>query len=114
MIDLSDGLGADATHLAQRSGVKLQIEAEAVPLAPAGKALSVASGSDPWQLLNGGEDYELLASISPTRLEQATSAVHATAAIALTQVGEVLAGSGVEIRLPGGRLLAPGGFDQLA
>jgi thiamine-monophosphate kinase len=114
MIDLSDGLGADAGHLAERSGVKLQIEAEAVPLTPAGRALSEAAGRDPWRLLSGGEDYELLASIPPGRLEQATRAVRDEEGIALTKVGEVLAGSGVEIRLPGCRLLEPGGFDQLA
>jgi thiamine-monophosphate kinase len=114
MIDLSDGLGADAGHLARCSGAKLRIEAEAVPLAAAGKALSAATGGDPWQLLNGGEDYELLASIPPARLEEAARAVDESEATTLTQVGEILVGSGVEIRLPGGRLLEPGGFDQLA
>ena len=31
----------------------------------------------------------------------------------MTRIGEVVAGEGVEIRLPGGRTLEPGGFDQL-
>lgn len=114
MIDLSDGLGADARHLAWASGVKLEIEAEAAPLAPAAVALSQATGRDPWWLLGGGEDYELLASIPPAQLEQATEAVLSKGGIPLTQVGEVGTGSGVEIRLPGGRLLEPAGFDQLA
>ncbi len=114
MIDLSDGLGADAGHLARASGLKLEIEAQAVPLAPAAVALSEAADRDPYWLLSGGEDYELLASIPPALFAQAATAVFDAEGIALTRVGEVLAGSGVEIRLPGGRLLEPGGFDQLA
>lgn len=114
MIDLSDGLGADAGHLARASGVKLEIEAEAVPLAPAAVALSEATDRRPWHRLSGGEDYELLASIPPGRLEEAAKAVLDSERVPLTKVGEVRVGSGVEIRLPGGQLLEPGGFDQLA
>jgi len=105
MIDLSDGLGADAGHLAQASGVKLEIEAAAVPLAPAAMALSEATGREPWWLLGGGEDYELLACVPPARLEQATAEVLDKGGIPLTPVGEVRTGGG---------LLEPGGFDQLA
>jgi len=115
MIDLSDGLGADAGHMAKASGVKLAIEADAVPLSAAARTLSEATGRDPWRLLNGGEDYELLASIPPERVDAARRRVEeAEKDVALTEIGAVIAGSGVEIRLPGCRLLEPGGFDQLA
>jgi thiamine-monophosphate kinase len=114
MIDVSDGLGADAGHLAERSEVGLRIEAAVVPLAPAARELSEAMGREPWQLLGGGEDYELLASIPPGRLEEAEQAVREAEGIALTRIGEAVAGAGVEIRLPDGRLVEPEGFDQLA
>jgi len=51
MLDVSDGLAADAGHIAERSGCRLAIELERVPLAPG------ATIDD----LGFGEDYELLA-----------------------------------------------------
>jgi thiamine-monophosphate kinase len=114
MIDLSDGLSGDAVHLASASAVGLRIDAGALPLANGVAAVAAAVGRDPLELAaSGGEDYELLAALAPQRLGDAAVGIGESAETTLTQVGEVLAGEGVEIRLPGGGTLATKGFDQL-
>ena len=60
------------------------------------------------------QDYELLAALPPERLGEASIAIGEAAEATLAPVGEVVAGDGVEIRLPGGGQLPVGGFDQLA
>jgi thiamine-monophosphate kinase len=77
LIDVSDGLAADAGHIAERSGCRLAIDLEQVPLAPG------ATQDD----LGFGEDYELLA-VTPEPLDYAV-------------IGRCEEGTGVEIRLGG-------------
>jgi thiamine-monophosphate kinase len=114
MIDLSDGLGGDAAHLAAASGAHLGIEAGSLPLANGLAEVAKAAGRDPLELaVSGGEDYELLAALPPRRLAEAATGIGLAAETTLTQVGEVSAGAGVKIRLPGGGILTPRGFDQL-
>jgi thiamine-monophosphate kinase len=62
MIDVSDGLVADAGHLAHDSGVAIDLHRSAFEVPEPLQAVAAATGSDPMALiLGGGEDHPLLA-----------------------------------------------------
>lgn len=94
-MDVSDGLVVDAAKLAAASGVKLRIEASAIPLSiPAERW--VQGGGDFRKLITGGDDYVVLFTAPPTARE-ALSAADPDQSLRLTRIGQVEAGAGVEI-----------------
>jgi thiamine-monophosphate kinase len=68
MIDISDGLSTDLTHLCQASNLAAEIDEAALPIHPLATQAE-QSGFAPSALelaLHGGEDYELLFTTPPT------------------------------------------------
>jgi thiamine-monophosphate kinase len=67
MIDVSDGLAQDLGHLAEQSGVRIDVAAARLPVSNTLRAASDAlGGHDPldW-ILAGGEDHGLVATFPP-------------------------------------------------
>jgi thiamine-monophosphate kinase len=66
MLDVSDGLLADLGHIAEESGVAVDLDPAAFPLDPQLRETAAQLGLDPlsW-ILTGGEDHALAATFPP-------------------------------------------------
>lgn len=71
MIDISDGLASELLHISKSSGVGLRIYEDKVPIDHSAYETAIEFKLDPITCaLNGGEDYELLFTISKSDQEK--------------------------------------------
>src|ERR1051326_5477224 len=110
MIDISDGLVADAQHLAAASEVGIEINLERIPCWENVDAMMAASS---------GEEFELLLTMPPAFGDASASSFRAQTGVHLTRIGTCLRGAGG--RRGGVRLLdhnksvpLPAGYDHFA
>jgi len=97
MIDISDGLSSDLHHLCTESKVGAMIDASKLSLDENVKHLCGRRALDPLALaLNGGEDFELLFTVSPGNLSRLPKRVDG---VNISYIGEITERTGtVRIR----------------
>lgn len=94
-IDVSDGLGGDAGHVAAASGVAIVIEEDALPRDPGVVAARQELG-DPTLAVGGGDDLALLVTLPADLADAATEAMRRVGHD-ITVIGRVEEGSGVTL-----------------
>jgi thiamine-monophosphate kinase len=108
-IDISDGLVADLRHLCDVSGLSATLEAVAVPLSAAARAVLALDARRRTAVLGGGDDYEVLFTAPPEAAARVAELARASG-VAITAVGRLAApatgeGPGVRVLDEAGRLL---------
>ncbi|HEX5972420.1 MAG TPA: thiamine-phosphate kinase [Gemmatimonadaceae bacterium] len=103
-IDISDGLGADLTHLARASGVTIELAVDRVPC---------IEGVSPDEALTSGEEYEIVVAFPPDAAPD-TVAFEALFGIPLTRIGVVRPAAGEPVRAVGARVDHVRGHDHLS
>ncbi len=109
-IDISDGLLAEAGHLARESAVGIEIRENDLPFSPALGHWNEAQRLD-W-MLRGGDDYVLLFTLPPASRGQLR--LWRAAGFTVTVIGRAVAGEGVWLERAGvlERLGGPAGYQH--
>jgi thiamine-monophosphate kinase len=106
MIDLSDGLAADAEQIARASEVRVAVELTALPLEAGVAEICAELGVPSWELAaSAGEDYELCFCCPPAGRARVHDELTARGGAGVTWIGRVLDGP------PGLSLLSERGAD---
>lgn len=115
LIDISDGLAADLTHILDESGgLGALLQEGSIPVHPDAMKLGEMDGLPPlWHALNDGEDFELCFTVSPedaARIER-----EPPGGVPLYRIGQIVSMPGLWTMDAQGktRIIEPAGFDHL-
>jgi thiamine-monophosphate kinase len=113
-VDLSDGLADGLAQLARASGTGIDIQASDLPVHPEAREHWTREGLDPIaEGVIGGDDYELLFTVHPRRVNRLKGVQRLVAELLLTRIGVVTRKPGVGIIRPDGRRqLVNGGYEH--
>ena len=109
-MDLSDGLADGVRQIAEASGVGAIVEADTVPVPEPARLYFRLAGSDPiFEAIAGGDDYELLFSVSKRARGRLATVIRQSRGVAVTRIGRITREPEVSL-LRGGRTepLPPG------
>jgi len=91
MIDVSDGLAGEVSHIAQESDVGVQIIQEKIPIGPQTRRVAEHLGCSALDFaLSGGEDFELVFTLSPKSARQIIKSIADQTGTSVSIVGKVL------------------------
>ncbi|KAG1316489.1 hypothetical protein G6F62_013458 [Rhizopus arrhizus] len=94
-VDVSDGLLADAGHIASRSGVAVHVDADMLPISPELRELLGREEARECAL-RGGDDYELCFTAAADQRD-ALMYLSQTLDLPLTRIGRIAEGQGVHV-----------------
>jgi thiamine-monophosphate kinase len=117
MIDVSDGLAMDVGRVCRESGVAAAVALADLPVALGLRHLAEVMPVVPLELaLEGGEDYELVATLPPSSVSGAAATLAERFGTQLTDIGEIREGQGlIAVEEDGSeRSLEPRGWDHFA
>jgi len=107
MIDISDGLSKDLSHMLVESGCGAVLIAERIPIHPDAVELARTSGKSPLShALGDGEDFELIFTVS----DADAAKLRGGSPVPVFEIGEIVE-SGLWLETDGGRVpLVPTGW----
>jgi thiamine-monophosphate kinase len=115
LIDISDGLSSDLSHiLTESGGLGAILDETAIPIHPDAREISLFDGRSALEhALSDGEDFELCAVVPAADLARLLADPPEGAR--LFRVGEITSAPGLMLRSSGGNLapITPRGFDHL-
>jgi thiamine-monophosphate kinase len=114
MIDVSDGVLQDLSHICAESRVGAELDADKLPISDAARRLAARDGLDPrdWAL-SGGEDYVLMFCVPEEKQAQMQAVCSRELGLMLDAVGEITAGRTIRVCRDGNWSDAPpAGYDH--